>query len=144
MSNKSIEVSLNDYKGLREAGMNLGAVDKAKVYHGGVHYFSGRLIDLPNTTLVEVGKKTVEGGEHSKEDHTDTAGVARLLGFELEWIPYNEAGDRKLFIGGGFNENNEIVSLTEEQATKIAGAINKVYKLAKNLQADLLGASKHT
>ena len=123
----------------RKAAMNPNAVAEAKVYHGGVHYHNGdRMVNVEQATLVEVGKWTGEGGEKHPEDYRCTYYAALLLGFETDWLPYNQAGDRKLFIGAGRNENDEILSFSEEQATKIAGAINQVNNLAKNLQAGLM------
>ena len=140
MTKKSVEMT--EDKNERVAVMNPSAVEEAKVYNGPVHYHNGdRMINLKQTTLVEVGKWSSEGGEKYSEDFLCTYYAALLLGFETDWLPYNEAGDRKLFIGAGTNEKNEIISFSEEQATKIAAAINQVYNLAKNLQAGLIGVN---
>lgn len=131
MIKKSVEIE-------RKAIMNTSAVTEAKVYKGRVHYYCGKHIDLDNTTLVEVGKWTAEGQEHSPEDYLCTYYAAVLLGYKPDWLPYNKEGDRKLLIGAGRNENEEVVSFSEEKATRIACAINQVYNLAKSLQTVLI------
>jgi len=137
MTKKSIEAAQDT----RVARMNPDAVTEAKVYHGDVHYHNGeRMIFVTDAILVEVGKWTGSGEERRAEDYRCTFYAARLLGFETEWLPYNKAGDRKLFIGAGINEKDEIESFSEEQARKIADAINQVYNLATNLQTSLLAS----
>jgi hypothetical protein len=136
MTSLSVE-ALPESKNVREAAMNPSAVTEAKVYHGRVHYFHFKDIDLPNTTLVEVGKWSSEGEESSREDFICTYYAAKLLGYESEWLPYDETGERKLFIVAGINKKSEIESFTDVQAEKIANAINQVYTLAKNLQSNL-------
>lgn len=128
----------------RIAVMNPSAVEEALVYHGPVHYYTGRFhVNLPETTLVEVGKWKAEGGERSREDRLCTYFAAQILGLETEWLPCDEeTSDRKLLIGAGRDEEDQIISFSEERAGEIAAAINEVYALAKKHQENLFGVSE--
>lgn len=120
----------------RIAEMNPDAVTEAKVYRGSVHYSvgNGKKIELSHTTLVEVGKWTSEGAEREPADYRSTYYAALLLGYESEWLPYDETGDRKLLIGAGFGSSGEILSFSKNQAKEVATQINEVYKTANNLR----------